>query len=282
MKRVLMIAMLSSLLFAGGCCCPGPFLHRVGNFIFGPWTCGNHGGSGPCGQCAEGCYSPGGHYGDGCGCGNPCGNGCGGGQGAANYGAGCGGGCSWYNTGCNSCCGGWGCGDIYLTDLFHPICDPCWWGGGYRRGGCCGYDNGCGRGYGYGGGCDSYGSPGYADSGCGGAPCGEACGGPYTAAAPRGAWTASAAGPGPCMAQGPQGTSMAQRPCSSGDYSMTAQAVRGPWETAGVPRGQWAMNRDYVVSQPKVVDDRVVESRPKTPAKKTAQTMRSDGEVRPQ
>ena len=47
-------------------------------------------------------------------------------------------------------------------------------------------------------------------------------------------------------------------------------------------RGQWATNRDYVVSQPKVVNDRVVESRPKTPAKKTAQAARSDAEVKAQ
>ena len=64
---------------------------------------------------------------------------------------------------------------------------------------------------------------------------------------------------------------MAQRPYSSGNYSMSAQAMRGPWENSGPPRGQWAMNRDYVVSQPKVVNDRVVESRPKTPAKTIVQ-----------
>src|SRR2546430_916008 len=82
------------------------------------------------------------------------------------------------------------------------------------------------------------------------------------AAGSRGAWT-PAAGPGPYMTQGPQGPPMtqppmAQRPYSSGNYSMSAQAMRGPWENSSPPRGQWAMNRDYVVSQPKVVNDRVV------------------------
>jgi hypothetical protein len=39
------------------------------------------------------------------------------------------------------------------------------------------------------------------------------------------------------------------------------------------------MNREYVVSQPKVVDDRVVESRPKAPVKKTVQATPAASEV---
>jgi hypothetical protein len=58
---------------------------------------------------------------------------------------------------------------------------------------------------------------------------------------------------------------------------MVAQATRAPWETPTPPRSQWVMNKEYVVSQPKVVDDRVVESRPKVPEKKMAQAGSGSG-----
>jgi hypothetical protein len=295
MKRVMTTVVLSWLLAtAGGCCCPGPYLHAVGSHVFGPWRCGHryHGGCGcghghhqgccqaPCGDpCgydeagfAGGCgYGPGhGHCGDAAGYGGP-------GYGCCDQGCGE---CSWYNTGCNSCCGCWGCGDVYLTDLFHPICDPCWRRGrGRRHGlfghGCCGcqdYQNTC--------------APGYSHVSYDGGPCGGACGdcGPYASAPQRGAWMAdgsSISGPLLAQAQAPRTPPRTQAPRTpprtSANRAMVAQATRAPWETPTPPRSQWVMNKEYVVSQPKVVDDRVVESRPKVPEKKMAQAGSGSG-----
>ncbi len=279
MKRVLTMVVLSWLLAAAsGCCCCGPYLCAVGRHVFGPWHCGHrhHACGVGCGDCCEPC-------------GDPCGyddayfaGGCGGGPGhghcgdAYGYGtpapcgccdSGCGE-CSWYHTGCHSCCGCWGCGDVYLTDLFHPICDPCWnrgcWGG-HGHHGC-----GCHGGY------DAWDGPGPGDCGCGG-PCGGDDWGPYAAAPRRPAWMADGSSISVPGAQGPQMSYgqrpyVMQRPRPAPGRSISAQAMRGPWEAPSPSRGHWAMNREFVVSQPKVVDDRVVESRPKAPAKKTVRS----------
>jgi hypothetical protein len=286
MKRVLLTVVLSSMLASsGGCCCSGKFFHCVGRAIFGPWVCGaghhdyrhgdyRHGRHAGYGydDCHDGCYDGRQGYGHGHGYGHGRGWGycddpyCTGG---------CRGGCdNWYHTPCNSCCNSYGCGDLYLTDLFHPICDPCgWW---HRRWGH--------RGYGHGecccpcecaphGGPVGYGGHAHYGHGCG--TCGSVCDGcgPYASANPQGMPMVSQGGAsGAWIAQGAPTPVMGQRRCATPERMMTAQAMRAPWEVAGPPRGGWVMNREYVVSQPKVMDDQVVQSRPKTPlAKKTVQ-----------
>ncbi len=299
MKRVLTVLLLSWLLAsASGCCCCGPYLCAVGRSVFGPWHCGHRHGAccggghhtgccdAPCGDpCGYddahfvgGCgYGPGhGHCGDACGYGHaaPCG--------CCDSGCGCGD-CSWYHTGCHSCCGCWGCGDVYLTDLFHPVCDPCWNRGCWHGRGH--YGHGCGGGCH--GGHGTWDAPGHGDCGCGG-PCGGGGDdwGPHAAAPRRAAWMADGSSiSAPYMTRGPQAPSAVQRPYvmqrpnAWPGRPISAQATRAPWETPAPSRGQGAMNREFVVSQPKVVDDRVVESRPKTPSKKTVQSSPATGSI---
>lgn len=251
--RALSVVVLSCLVAsASGCCCSGQFFHCLANKILSPlcYTCGSGGGNcghgcgHGCGGCGQGCgdcgYSNcGGGYSGGC-CDQAC---CGGGSG---------GGCSWYNVPCNSCCDCSGCGDVYLTDLFHPICDICSWAG-KRRGCGTGCGNSCGGsccgGYNAGSAC---GGVVHGDCGCGDS-CGG-CGGGY-----GGPGYGGDCGP-VCDQRGQRGVPGRFVAHPSTDRTLTARAMRGPWEQGNTQRG-WQMNREYVVSQPKVVEDRVVESR---------------------
>jgi hypothetical protein len=277
MKRVLTTVVLSWLLVSASGCCSGKFFHCFGRAIFGPWVCGtDHRGGhgrGDChGQCGygHGGYGHGGygHGNDCCDCGpGHCHRGCGGLYCDDAYcTGGCRGGCdAWYNVGCNPCCNSYGCGDIYLTDLFHPICDPCgWWHGrrGRRH-----HDGDCCPGE-----CQPYGHHhvGHAACGCDCGPCGGVCDDCGHYGATRGVPMVNHSGSSSWTAQGSPTPVMGRR--SSADRAITAQGMRAPWEVGGPPRGGWVMNREYVVSQPKVMEDRVVQSHAKPiPAKKTVQ-----------